>query len=83
MKLQSSRGYLAFETALFFLLNFFAAKLAGMAARALGVTLPDMPLLVLYGEHVATAGNVWAGAWVAPPENFVTSATAVPYTPEP
>jgi len=45
VKLQSSRGYLAFETALFFLLNFFAAKLAGMAARALGVTLPDMPLL--------------------------------------
>ncbi len=45
MKVQSSRGYLALETALFFALNFYAAKLAGMAARALGVPLPDMPLL--------------------------------------
>ncbi len=45
MKLQSGRGYLALEVALFFLFNFYAAKLAGLAASALGITLPDMPLL--------------------------------------
>lgn len=45
MKVQSSRGYLALEVALFVLLHFFAVKLAGLAASALGLTLPDMPLL--------------------------------------
>ncbi len=45
MKVQSSRAYLALEVALFFAFNFYAAKLAGFAASALGITLPDMPLL--------------------------------------
>lgn len=59
----ASRSYLAIETATFFAVNNYAAFLAGLAAAALGLALPDMPLL--RHTYIAFATVVLLMVWLS------------------